>query len=330
MQGELGVESELGEGSNFWFEIELAAHTDMKRNIPPVDVTGAKVLVVDDNTVNRTILAEQMQAWQFESVGLGTGEEVIPFLTAAYAQGLEIDCIVLDYHMPRMNGVDVVNAIHEDGRFSDIPVVMLTSVNETDDHRTFSSLGIQGHLVKPARSALLLETLISVMREDRANKASPNETVAVSSQEPVAAPTPMTETATSEGIDVLVCEDNEVNRIVISQVLEAMGVRFEMAINGRQGVEFFKKHQPSMIIMDVSMPEMNGLEATAAIREIEAETGQHTPILGVTAHAIVGDEAKCLEAGMDDYLTKPVSPDTLTMRVTHWLGTVKAKSKSVG
>ncbi len=328
MNGEVGVESTVGQGSTFWFEVELEAHEGGQKKTLPIDVSGSKILVVDDNQINRAILAEQMQSWKFESVGLSSGEEVLPFLNAAANQDLTIDCIVLDYHMPRMNGVDVVNLLKADERFADVPIVMLTSVNETDDRRTFSSLGIQGHLVKPARSSLLLETIIQVIQEDRVNAQASTDPIDAKPVLPEEAlPTPEI-VRPKDKVDVLVCEDNEVNRLVFSQVLEGMDISYEMAVNGKQGVEFYEKYSPSMIIMDVSMPEMNGHEATAAIREIEAGTGQHTPILGVTAHAIVGDREKCLEAGMDDYLTKPVSPDALVERVTHWLGSGKNISEA--
>ncbi len=328
MNGEVGVESTVGQGSTFWFEVELEAHEGGQKKTLPIDVSGSKILVVDDNQINRAILAEQMQSWKFESVGLSSGEEVLPFLNAAANQDLTIDCIVLDYHMPRMNGVDVVNLLKADERFADVPIVMLTSVNETDDRRTFSSLGIQGHLVKPARSSLLLETIIQVIQEDRVNAQASTDPIDAKPVLPEEAlPTPEI-VGPKDKVDVLVCEDNEVNRLVFSQVLEGMDISYEMAVNGKQGVEFYEKYSPSMIIMDVSMPEMNGHEATAAIRDLEKENGTYTPILGVTAHAIVGDREKCLEAGMDDYLTKPVSPDALMERVSHWLGSEKNISEA--
>ncbi len=349
MNGEIGVKSKLGEGSTFWFEIELEEHADSQKNNMPLDVTGSKILVVDDNQINRAILAEQMLSWNFESVGLSSGEEVIPFLDAASGQGLSIDCIVLDYHMPKMNGVDVVNLINADGRFKNVPIIMLTSVTETDDRRTFSSLGIQGHLVKPARSSLLLETIIEVIQDDRAKAEIEAEPVPASENpdtvqsdldrevsEPESAQK-LTEDnkdtdqdETSETVDVLVCEDNEVNRLVFSQVLESLDISFEMVVNGAEGVEFYKNHSPSMIIMDVSMPEMNGHEATMAIRDLEAGTNQRIPIVGVTAHALVGDQDKCYESGMDDYLTKPVAPDALSERVMHWLAKAQSQARQAG
>ena len=122
-----------------------------------------------------------------------------------------------------------------------------------------------------------------------------------------------------EAIDVLVCEDNEVNQIVFTQILQQEGVTFRIANNGKEGVKLYQHLPPKVILMDVSMPQMNGHEATKVIREIEKETGIHTPIIGVTAHAIKGDMEKCFEAGMDDYLSRPVSPDKLAKKLQKWI-----------
>ena len=119
---------------------------------------------------------------------------------------------------------------------------------------------------------------------------------------------------------MLVCEDNEVNQIVFSQILSQAGVTFKIAPDGQEGIAMYRHTNPSLILMDVSMPRLNGLDATRAIREIEQETGRHTPIIGVTAHALKGDMEKCLDAGMDDYLSKPVSPDALAAKIEKWIG----------
>ena len=120
-------------------------------------------------------------------------------------------------------------------------------------------------------------------------------------------------------LQVLVAEDNEVNQLVFSQILEGLNLRFRIAVNGHDAVEDFRNYRPQMILMDVSMPEMNGLEATRAIREMEKETGTRTPIVGVTAHSLRGDQEKCMEAGMDDYMSKPISPDMIGAKIAKWM-----------
>lgn len=336
MNGEFGVESVYGEGSTFWFEIELAVHEAETRERIPVDVTGSRILIIDDNAVNREILSEQMATWQFDHAAASNGEEGIALMKAAMRAGIPVDCIILDYHMPGMNGGDVVQAMRAEAMIANIPVIMLTSVEETAEGKAFSSLGIQAHLTKPTRSALLLETLIGVLEDARANKGAAVHAVGevepalpTSSQslphpaqrvEREATPPAVSKHTTQAGeLDVLVCEDNQVNQIVVSQILQHAGVSYRIANNGKEGLSLFEKLSPSLVLMDVSMPQMNGLDATRAIREIEAKQDRHTPIIAITAHAIKGDMERCLEAGMDDYISKPVSPDALEAKIRKWL-----------
>ena len=396
MGGEIGVESTVEAGSTFWFEIELPVHgEDFRGKRVPRDVSGSRILIIDDNSVNRAILSEQMMSWQFDSAAASSGEEGLAVVRKATEQGVAIHCIVLDYHMPSMNGGDVMKVLREEPAFAEIPVVMLTSVDETEDGRAFSSLGVQAHLTKPTRSSLLLETLIQVMQEDRAKReilpesvtsgiamakqigsavlqntgasvempagsgkvfrAEPLPPVVIQRNEPStpvepdgsadtgSEPSRQSDSAAFEeparssahlarrpktGLDVLVCEDNEVNQILFTQILQDAGVSFRIANNGMEGLSLFKSQNPSIILMDISMPQMNGLEATKAIRDFESNSGDHTPIIGVTAHAIKGDMERCFDAGMDDYLAKPISPDTLIGKVDSWLDRSGTRAKS--
>ena len=422
MGGTIGVTSEPGEGSTFWFTLELPVHGAMvRKKHVPVDVSGSRILIVDDNEVNRSILLENMNAWRFDSAAASSGMEALAVMRAMAAQGIQLDCVILDYHMPEMNGGDVAMAIRADESIASIPVVMLTSVDQTEDGQNFSSLGIQGHLVKPARSSLLLETIIRVLQDARDESNEIREGIAMvhaigsaevgetglrgeggeprqlppskpavevaAEPETRAAPAPVVReevvvepaattppiaprpempasdeaytsikdiaaasalrsasaksggvideedalqledapVSNSDVIDVLVAEDNEVNQIVFRQILQAAGYNFLIAENGREAVELHKKHQPKVICMDVSMPVMNGHEATAEIRAREKDTGHRTPIIGVTAHAIKGDMEKCFDAGMDDYLAKPVSPDKLEEKITAWINKLNQK-----
>ncbi len=324
MGGAIGVESALGEGSTFWFTIELPVHHDEeKQKSVPRDVTGSHILIIDDNKVNRAILEEQMAAWKFACTSCEDGRAGLDFMREAIKQGRNIDCIVLDYQMPGMSGGDVVREMKADGVLKELPIVMLTSVDQTEDGRMFSSLGINGQLTKPARSSLLLETIIQALQQNQpARVKHDTRSLALESDHlpPVAE---ISAAPNIKAIDILVCEDNEVNQIVFTQILQTTDYSFKIAKDGKEGLAFYKTYSPRLVLMDISMPHMNGMEATKAIRTIEAGN-MHTPIVAVTAHAIKGDMEKCIASGMDDYLSKPISPDRLEEKIHYWLDKSKA------
>lgn len=167
MGGKIGAESELDVGSTFWFEIDLPVHNEQAQpKQTPMDVSGSKILIVDDNVVNRSILLEQMASWKFDNAAAVSGEEGLEVLRIAHQQNIKIDCVIMDYHMPGMNGGDTIKAIRNDPALKDTSVIMLTSVDETADGKLFSSLGIQAHLTKPTRSSLLFETIINVLKNN--------------------------------------------------------------------------------------------------------------------------------------------------------------------
>ena len=168
MGGTMGVESKLGCGSTFWFKIALPVHGEQTDFVPtPSDVSGSRILIVDDNEVNRSILLEQMASWKFDAAAAASGVEALAVMDALEERSLAVDCIIMDYQMPGMSGGDAVKAIRQLEPFAETPVIMLTSVDQTDDGKLFSSLGIQGHLTKPTRSSLLLQTLVDVLQRSK-------------------------------------------------------------------------------------------------------------------------------------------------------------------
>ncbi|WP_165793517.1 response regulator [Hyphococcus luteus] len=323
MGGEIGVESKQGEGSTFWFTVTLPVHEgEEKPAAAPVDVSGARIAVIDDNDVNRKILNEQLTGWGYECVLYENGHEGLSGLREQVAAGTTPDLLILDYHMPGMTGADVATLLRADPAFKTLPIVMLTSVDEASGN-SFLSLGVNAHLTKPARSSLLFDTIIRVLQKSASAKTEEEEPAGdAPAPQPAAAPKTETtpeEPASSGGLDVLVAEDNEVNRLVLTHILKETGVSFKIAVNGREALAMYAEHAPAIILMDISMPDMNGFDAARTIREAEAESGQHTPIIAITAHALKDDKDKCFAAGMDDYISKPISAARLKDRVIHWM-----------
>lgn len=317
MGGEIGVESEPGRGSNFWFTIVLQVNTeDLPEIEEAAEITGARLLIVDDNEINRRILEEQAAAWGCAAQSCDSGAAALTVLKKAYAEGAAYDAVIMDYQMPGMNGAEAARCIRDEQDINATPVIMLTSVDHANEGGEFEALGVSAHLTKPARSAALQRAIgVSLRRESQRHAPSvPPQDCATEAPKTDASP---------EAVDVLVVEDNEVNRLVMSHLLKADGHVFEMAVNGVEAIEKFKSLKPRIILMDISMPEMNGIDATREIRRIEAG-GARTPIIGVTAHAVEGDSEECYDCGMDDYVPKPVSPAKLSAKIAKYLAAAKS------
>jgi PAS domain S-box-containing protein len=328
--GEMRVESEVGRGSAFIVELPLPVVAERSRNreLPP-NVKDARVLVIDDNVVNRRIISEQLAMWGFDGLAVSDGPAGIAILDEAHHAGLSIDLVVIDYQMPEMNGLDVARAIRNDPRFDETALIFLTSMDMVGDDRLYESLRIQAHLMKPARANVLRGAIIDVIRSARVHGV-----VAARSRigaEPVSASAPMVavapptvEAAAMQPMDhalkVLIAEDNAVNQIVFRQILAGSDIAYRIVENGAEALAAWRSERPDLILMDVSMPVMNGHRATEAIRQEEQAVGrgEHVPIIGVTAHAMASDHEACLACGMDDYLSKPISPEILMRKIEEW------------
>ncbi|NMG38201.1 PAS domain-containing protein [Chelativorans sp. ZYF759] len=335
MGGRIGVDSVEGQGSTFWVELLLPkADVGEAQKVTPIDVTGARILIVDDNQINRSILMEQMASWGFDSCAAKSGVEGIDVLKAATGFGIGVDCIVLDHQMPGMSGLDVAREVRRNDGIRDTPIVLLSSVDQALAPGLGADLGIDVQLTKPARSSALLEALVETIQKRRQQPLSVTRSAVAPAPEPRSVvPAPAEPVAPLEAVaprlaasdglhrvDILVAEDNEVNQLVFTQILSETGLTFEIVGNGALAVRAWSEMSPRMILMDVSMPEMNGLEATGRIRETEAGQQSRTPIIGVTAHALKGDRERCIDAGMDDYLSKPISPRLLLEMIDKWIG----------
>ncbi|TCL74629.1 signal transduction histidine kinase [Rhizobium sp. BK251] len=338
--GHIEVESELAQGSVFTVHLPFkpaAARGDPR--FLPVNVKGARILVIDDNEINRRIVTEQLQGWGFDGFAAEDGATGLAIIEEALALGLTIDAVVLDYQMPVMNGAEVSQLIRADSRFNAIPIIFLTSMDIAGADREFAALNGQAHLMKPARANVLRNTIVEVVRAARmpptaapiaGNAAGERTPIVV---EPEKERQPLAGAVAPTGIlDVLVAEDNEVNQIVFTQILQATGLSFLVVDNGLKAIDAWDRYRPRLVMMDVSMPVMNGHEATRAIRsrELAECQGRHVPIVGVTSHAMESDRDLCLEAGMDDYISKPISPELLEAKISRWLGSAFVRSGRSG
>jgi CheY-like chemotaxis protein len=344
MEGRIRAESEVDKGSVFTIEVSLPVdHSTVERvRIAPIDVSGARVLAIDDNPVNRSILIEQLNAWGFDSCAAVSGREGLEVLAAADRFGVPVDVVILDYHMPDMDGVMTARKIRDSFGPDRPAIIMLTSMDLSASDADIRKGAVQAALMKPARSSLLLETIVDVLQAAAHNEKTSNAEAAALADADTAGQAPLAparapsvpappqrsaQTSSAEKarggqrLELLVAEDNEVNQIVFTQILDEMGLNYRIVDNGGSAYDTWESHRPAMILMDVSMPVMNGHQATQAIRKAEAEDADlgHTPIVGVTAHALTGDMERCLDAGMDDYLSKPISPEKLEAKIREWL-----------
>jgi CheY-like chemotaxis protein/anti-sigma regulatory factor (Ser/Thr protein kinase) len=336
MGGRIGAVSKPGKGSTFWFTLELPiAQQDTTAPRSPVAIAGKRALVIDDNATNRCILQELLTAWRMDEATVASGHEGIARLLTAARLGKPFDLVILDHHMPDMTGDEVVQAVRAIPDLAALPIILLTSIETLSTQQAQSELGIQGYLVKPASASDLFDAVVAVLSE----AADTREAETANATEPASAVHNGVPHDTCgggdhrDGVDVLLVEDNSVNAIVAGQILLHLGLSHRVAEDGELAVAWFADMRPRLVLMDVSMPRQNGYQATSRIRALETEQGlARTPIIALTAHAMAGDRAKCLAAGMDDYLAKPISTEALAAAITQWCpdlaGPVRAHGKA--
>jgi signal transduction histidine kinase/DNA-binding response OmpR family regulator len=301
MGGTLGVTSQPGEGSTFWFTLPL--QTGSPSNDTPVsidDLRGTRVLIVDDNAVNRRVLHEQVMGWAMRDGCYETGEEALRALHASRLEGDPYRIAIIDYQMPGLNGAAVVSIIKEDPAARETVVVMLTSIGQ--DHDACRSAGCDAYLVKPVRSSQLLRTLATAWAKRRG--VQPNDSGVLPQTASYREPT-LAEMPNRHHFRILVAEDNVVNQKVAVRMLEKLGFRADVAANGREAVDLFAMRSYDLVLMDCQMPEMDGYDATREIRKHE-RPDHRAIIIAMTAEAMAGARDHCVNAGMDDYVAKPV------------------------
>jgi CheY-like chemotaxis protein len=268
------------------------------------------VLVVDDNATNRQILRHQLGYWGLRVTAVESGPRGLALLQQAAAAGAAYDLAILDMKMPEMDGLALARAIKQESALAAVRLVLLTSFGQRGHGAEATKIGIAAYLTKPVDEADLYDCLVEVLDVTRTGR--PPHLVTRHS---------LREQRPAVAAHVLVAEDNEVNQKVAAKILEKLGYRVELAENGKEALAACARRRYDAVLMDGQMPGMDGYEATRRIRERETRGGRRVPIIAMTASAMKGDREKCLEAGMDDYLTKPVTPETVEAVLRKWVGT---------
>ncbi|MDL1967839.1 MAG: response regulator [Deltaproteobacteria bacterium] len=310
MGGEMGVKSEPGKGSAFWFTISFKRQTAEKHNgLHPVEsLRGIRILIVDDNATNREILKNQVIAWGMQNSSAENGKQALEMLRNAALKGEAYDIALLDWHMPEMDGIDLARRLRSDSNIPEMHLIMLSSAAFDEEAAMAADAGIHRYLNKPVRQSELYDCLIQTIRTPDASHLQTDDVQTK-------------EVGAVFDAHILLAEDNLVNQEVALNMLELMGCQVSVVENGREAVEAAAKTGVDLILMDYHMPVMDGLTATAKIREKEqaGSNNQRVPIIALTADVQKGMQEQCLAVGMDDFLSKPFTQDELQAVLSLWL-----------
>jgi PAS domain S-box-containing protein len=303
MKGRIWLESEPGEGSTFHFTAWLGMQQEVKSPSFPIDVEKLRnlpVLIVDDNATNRRVLAGMLNHWKMKPAEVGGGNEALRMLREAKAAGGGFRLILVDAQMPDLDGFTLADRIRQDTDLGGSTVMMLTSVGYSGDAARCRAAGITAYLIKPIRQSELLIAIRMALGEKQRGEEVPSLVTRHTVRE------------SKMQMRVLLAEDNMVNQRLVVKLLEKRGHHVTVAKNRKEAIAAMKLEKFDVVLMDVQMPVMDGFEATAAIRAMEQRKGGHIPIVAMTAHSLKGDEERCLAAGMDGYVSKPIRADELS------------------
>jgi CheY-like chemotaxis protein len=321
MGGEIGLESMEGKGSTFWFtarfEKQSAEFVNISEIYTHTAIAGTKILVVDDNATNRMLMVTLLSHWGCRYEAAADGETALMFLHDAAEQNDPFKIALLDQMMPGMDGLELGHLIKADPQLTSTQMVMVTSLGQRGDADVLKQIGFAGYLCKPVRQSLLYDCIVLVL--DRASHPAdaPSTTQGIITRHTIAES--KTE-SNPRSTRILLAEDNVINQKVAQNILNKLGYKADVVADGQEALRALELIQYDLVLMDCMMPEMDGFEATAMIRDESSKVLNHAvPIIAMTANAMVGDRELCFEAGMDDYLAKPVKKDELAKVLKKWL-----------
>ncbi|MDO9120123.1 MAG: response regulator [Nitrospira sp.] len=321
MKGQIGVESQSGAGSTFWFTATFTRQSSPVQLLPisvPDALRGLRICIADTHPINRRMLELYATKWEVHCLTAKTGTEALESLRQAAADHTPCEVAILDRQLPGMDGLEIAKAIKSDPSLASTHLILLTSQGQRGDAQVAQTAGYEAYLTKPVRESQLFECLAALRQQGSGMPPPPEQPGHITSQPEIITRHTLAEANTRTIRRILLAEDNVINQTVAVSMLQKLGYQVDVVSNGMEACAAVARIRYAAVLMDCQMPEMDGLQAAAEIRRQE-DTHVHVPIIAMTANALPEDRARCLAAGMDDYLSKPVRSKEIAELIARWV-----------